>query len=91
MNCLALSSLVACVFMGSVSAIQLPASCGKSTLNEHGSSWRIVGGKIAKAGEWPWQVYLNKSITYDGIQMLSDCGGAILSKDWILTGKWHNL
>ena len=44
-----------------------------------------VGGKLAKPGEWPWQVYLNKTISYDGFKIMSDCGAAIISKDWLVT------
>lgn len=71
----------------SVSAITLPSNCGHqaspvvSTGNE-----RIVGGVVAKTGEWPWQVFLNKTITYDGVEVINaDCGGAIVSKNYVLT------
>ena len=84
---LTLSLLVFAVAVGVVSAIELPVSCGHSAISRQNadSSWRIVGGQIAKLGQWPWQVYLNKTITYQGFEMLSDCGAAILSKDWLIS------
>ena len=45
---------------------------------------RIVNGAIADPGEWPWQVLLqweNGSSRFNS----SFCGGAILSKHFILT------
>lgn len=39
---------------------------------------RIIGGKEAKPGSWPWMVMLKKS---DRVK----CGGSILSKELILT------
>lgn len=39
---------------------------------------RMVGGKNAMVGEWPWQV----SIQRDGIHK---CGGSLISESWVLT------
>ena len=44
---------------------------------------RIVGGKPANPGQFPWQVYLR--IVTSGGEML--CGGSILNPTWILTGN----
>ena len=49
---------------------------------------RIVGGNAADPGEWPWQVLLqweNGTAIYNRYSNLSYCGGAILSKHFILT------
>ena len=49
---------------------------------------RIVGGQFADPGEWPWQVLLqweNGTVLYDLNHNYSFCGGAILSKHFILT------
>ena len=49
---------------------------------------RIVGGNAADPGEWPWQVLLqweNGTAIYKRYSNLSYCGGAILSKHFILT------
>ena len=71
--------------LGSTQAIQLPTNCGQQQTPLSAGQHRIVGGQLAKTGQWPWQVYLNKSITYEGEVITSDCGGAIVSKDYILT------
>ena len=49
---------------------------------------RIVGGNAADPGEWPWQVLLqweNGTAIYNAWSNVSFCGGAILSKHFILT------
>ncbi|KAM4566415.1 transmembrane protease serine 13a [Odontesthes bonariensis] len=47
--------------------------CGKQQ-----SSSRIIGGSIAKAGQWPWQL----SLHYRGSHV---CGGVLISPDFALT------
>lgn len=45
---------------------------------------RIVGGEIVNPGDWPWQVLLQ----HENMSALNDeffCGGAILSRYFILT------
>ena len=51
-------------------------SCGKRTMN--GPQPRIIGGRKALEGEFPWQVYLK--LGFSGF-----CGGIILSPKTILT------
>ena len=49
---------------------------------------RIVGGNFADPGEWPWQVLLqweNGTEIYKRLHNRTFCGGAILSKHFILT------
>lgn len=43
-----------------------------------GASPRVVGGKPAKPGAWPWVVAMYR----DGV---FHCGGVILDASWILT------
>jgi len=48
---------------------------------------RIIGGKDAQPGEWPWQVYI-RTITKrfrDGRYLFVDCGGTILTDTIVLT------
>jgi len=46
---------------------------------------KIIGGEVAKDGEFPWQV----SIRYSGsLGITHFCGGSIIDKDWILTTAW---
>lgn len=47
--------------------------CGRPPLNP-----RIVGGKNAPEGSWPWMV----SLHYDGNHF---CGGSLINNDWVLT------
>lgn len=42
------------------------------------STSRIIGGSIAKIGQWPWQL----SLHYRGSHV---CGGVLISPDFVLT------
>lgn len=42
------------------------------------STSRIIGGSIAKAGQWPWQL----SLHYKGSHV---CGGVLISPDFVVT------
>uniref|UniRef100_A0A8D0HAB8 Transmembrane serine protease 2 n=1 Tax=Sphenodon punctatus TaxID=8508 RepID=A0A8D0HAB8_SPHPU len=52
-------------------------NCGQSTKRENPRN-RIVGGRRASKGEWPWQVSLH-------IQRTHVCGGTIITPEWIVT------
>ena len=45
---------------------------------KHGQLLRVVGGRDAKHGAWPWQaaIYVNGSFR---------CGGVFINEDWVLT------
>lgn len=45
---------------------------------------RIVGGKNAPFGKWPWQVSVRRT-SFFGFSSTHRCGGAILSEIWIAT------
>lgn len=56
--------------------------CGIPTRRNKPHNWsmvKIIGGKIARKGQWPWQVaVLNK-------YKEAFCGGTLISPYWILT------
>ncbi|XP_077286920.1 serine proteinase stubble [Arctopsyche grandis] len=45
---------------------------------------RIVGGKDASFGRWPWQVSVRRT-SFFGFSSTHRCGGALLNHDWIAT------
>ncbi|XP_068100111.1 serine protease 33-like isoform X1 [Hyperolius riggenbachi] len=52
-------------------------TCGSPTV-----SGRIVNGENAYAGEWPWQVYIERSID---LIYISYCGGSLINSEWVLS------
>jgi len=50
-----------------------------------GPSSRIVGGRTAAPGEFPWQVSIQGHGSCPGCPWVHGCGGTIISEDWILT------
>ncbi|XP_064633163.1 serine protease 27-like isoform X2 [Lineus longissimus] len=52
--------------------------CGVSKFGADAMKWRIVGGRDADHGEYPWQV----SILYLGVHW---CGGTLINRDWVMT------
>uniref|UniRef100_A0A673M660 Zgc:123295 n=1 Tax=Sinocyclocheilus rhinocerous TaxID=307959 RepID=A0A673M660_9TELE len=61
--------------------------CGRAPLKN-----RIVGGKNATAGAWPWQVSIH--LTFQDIDFGHFCGGTLINKDWVLSAahcfQWFN-
>ncbi|KAK9873963.1 hypothetical protein WA026_002314 [Henosepilachna vigintioctopunctata] len=55
--------------------------CGRRPLVKTG---RIVGGREAKFGEWPWQVLVRES-TWLGLFTKNKCGGVLISNRYVLT------
>lgn len=55
--------------------------CGIRPLRPMG---RVVGGRNAHFGEWPWQVLI-KEKSWLGIFTKSKCGGVLIDYKWILT------
>ncbi|XP_054155621.1 transmembrane protease serine 9-like [Oppia nitens] len=56
-------------------------SCGLSHIPQVLIGNKIVMGKVAKGGEFPWQVMLRIQTARGPMQ----CGGAILNSRWVLT------
>ena len=59
------------------------SSCGKRSLKI--PSLRIVGGRPAKDGEFPWQVSIQVKNQSGSGNYIHSCGGIILSENTILT------
>ncbi|KAF5280670.1 hypothetical protein FQA39_LY05318 [Lamprigera yunnana] len=57
--------------------------CGLPPLFPHPQT-RIVGGKNAPFGRWPWQVSVRRT-SFFGFSSTHRCGGAILNENWIAT------
>lgn len=45
---------------------------------------KVVGGKNAAFGAWPWQVSVRK-VSFFGFSSTHRCGGAVISSEWIAT------
>ncbi|EDS31520.1 serine protease [Culex quinquefasciatus] len=45
---------------------------------------RIVGGKNAPFGRWPWQVSVRRT-SFFGFSSTHRCGGAVINDNWIAT------
>lgn len=45
---------------------------------------KVVGGKNAAFGAWPWQVSVRK-VSFFGLASTHRCGGAVISSEWIAT------
>ncbi|KAL3278895.1 hypothetical protein HHI36_016415 [Cryptolaemus montrouzieri] len=58
-------------------------SCGEPKMVSQPHS-RIVGGKNAPFGRWPWQVSVRRT-SFFGFSSTHRCGGAILNENWIAT------
>ncbi|XP_038062004.1 mannan-binding lectin serine protease 1-like [Patiria miniata] len=61
--------------------------CGESSFDprEHESETRIVGGREAVRGSWPWQALVKVfAPNYDFLEV-EICGGSLLNEEWVLT------
>ncbi|XP_056375389.1 acrosin-like [Hyla sarda] len=63
--------------------ISTPLACGDRPLAGQEFGSRIVGGKDALPGSWPWLVSIQQAIDED--HFVHVCGGSILNDKWILT------
>uniref|UniRef100_A0A8C5LW94 Transmembrane serine protease 2 n=1 Tax=Leptobrachium leishanense TaxID=445787 RepID=A0A8C5LW94_9ANUR len=66
-------------YCSSYTAVSLRCiDCGTSGSRPTSSSSRIVGGSLAAANDWPWQIALHKNGRFT-------CGGSIITPNWIVT------
>ncbi|EDV44176.2 uncharacterized protein Dana_GF16156 [Drosophila ananassae] len=69
--------------LGHVKTISAARSeCGVPTLAR--PETRIVGGKSAAFGRWPWQVSVRRT-SFFGFSSTHRCGGALINENWIAT------
>lgn len=59
-------------------------SCTECGIRPQVKSGRIVGGKGATFGEFPWQVLVRES-TWLGLFTKNKCGGVLISKNYVVT------
>lgn len=77
------SHLLSCLMLPHISRCHLVLDCGLQR-----STSRIIGGSVAKPGQWPWQLTLH----FMGSHV---CGGVLISPDFVLTAAhcfpkcWH--
>jgi len=57
------------------------ADCGVRSVSK---TARIVGGKAAAFGRWPWQALVKES-TWLGLFSKNKCGGVLISDKYVLT------
>ncbi|XP_069947479.1 uncharacterized protein [Cherax quadricarinatus] len=63
----------------SLSERTLPQECGVSNVTKPAWSMRIIGGRTAQPGEWPWQVVILNRYHE------AFCGGTLVASRWVLT------
>ncbi|CAB0007360.1 unnamed protein product [Nesidiocoris tenuis] len=59
------------------------SECGSAPLHAR-PEMRIVGGRNAQFGVWPWQVSVRRS-SFFGFSSTHRCGGALINERWIAT------
>lgn len=57
----------------------LPKECGVSNVTSPGWTLRILGGREAQPGEWPWQVVILNRYRE------AFCGGTLVAPQWVMT------
>ncbi|XP_044133058.1 acrosin-like [Bufo gargarizans] len=71
-------------FMDCATGFPYPGTCGNRPLaSSYDLGSRIVGGKDALPGSWPWLVSIQQPI--DEETFIHLCGGSVLNTQWILT------
>ncbi|KAH8416961.1 hypothetical protein KR222_000204, partial [Zaprionus bogoriensis] len=77
------TGLGASSMLGHVKTISAARSeCGVPMLTR--PETRIVGGKSAAFGRWPWQVSVRRT-SFFGFSSTHRCGGALINENWIAT------
>lgn len=74
-----LQNLILCSLFSNIPSV---SECGVRPLMQ--KSGRIVGGKGATFGEWPWQVLVRES-TWLGLFTKNKCGGVLITSRYVIT------
>ncbi|KAJ8318070.1 hypothetical protein KUTeg_003161 [Tegillarca granosa] len=56
------------------------ATCGKQTIRPYNTRYRIIGGREARKGSWPWMVSL-----FFELFNQQTCAGNLIDRQWIVT------
>lgn len=72
--------------VGLVLSLAVPSggARGEDAAPPHKRSERIIGGTVARAGAWPWQVAILTATESDNYQA-QFCGGTLIASRWVLT------
>ena len=60
-----------------------PSNCGERPFQPANDPLKIVGGTVAKAGDFGWQASLMYMTGFT-------CGASLINSEWIITGKRFN-
>ena len=76
--------MILCFYLANASG--LSKDCGKSLSTASVQDWRIIGGKDARDGEFPWQIIITPVEKYEiPYELANFCGGTLISDQWVLT------
>lgn len=70
------------VLVGNTCCLGIP-ECGVRSANFSSRETRIIGGKRAAVGQYPWVVALFRTEDCSNFEQI--CGGSIISERWVLT------
>jgi len=62
-----------------IQAVYRSCKCGLAKRNHRMAAQRVVGGSVTEINEYPWTIYFSEGG--------HECGGSLISDQWILTAK----
>ncbi len=73
-----------CFWIAGLMLLFLPENVPAESNSALSDQTRIVGGKTAEVGAWPWMVAVLKA-NEEGLYDAQFCGGALIASTWVLT------